>query len=57
MRASRAASHNETSGIEAEDVSEDDIHRAEKELQVLTDRHTAKIDEAVARKEEELLEV
>jgi ribosome recycling factor len=43
--------------IEAEDVSEDDIHRAEKELQVLTDRHTAKIDEAVARKEEELLEV
>ena len=43
--------------IEAEDVSEDDIHRAEKELQVLTDRHTAKIDEAVVRKEEELLEV
>jgi ribosome recycling factor len=43
--------------IEAEDVSEDDIHRAEKELQVLTDRHTAMIDEAVVRKEEELLEV
>jgi ribosome recycling factor len=43
--------------IEAEDVSEDDVHRAEKELQVLTDRHTAKIDEAVVRKEEELLEV
>lgn len=43
--------------IEAEDVSEDDIHRAEKELQELTDRHTASIDEALARKEEELLEV
>jgi ribosome recycling factor len=43
--------------IEAEDVSEDDIRRAEKELQDLTDRHTAKIDEAVVRKEEELLEV
>lgn len=43
--------------IESEDVSEDDIHRAEKELQVLTDAHTAKIDEAVVRKEEELLEV
>jgi len=43
--------------IEAEDVSEDDIHRAEKHLQELTDMHTAKIDEAVARKEEELLEV
>jgi ribosome recycling factor len=43
--------------IETEDVSEDDIHRAEKELQELTDRHTAAIDEALARKEEELLEV
>jgi ribosome recycling factor len=43
--------------IEAEDVSEDDIHRAEKELQELTDRHTAAIDDALARKEEELLEV
>jgi len=43
--------------IEDEDVSEDDIHRAEKELQELTDRHVNKIDEAVVRKEEELLEV
>lgn len=43
--------------IEAEDVSEDDIHRAEKELQELTDTHTAAIDDALARKEEELLEV
>jgi ribosome recycling factor len=43
--------------IEDEDVSEDDVRRAEKELQVLTDTHTALIDEAVVRKEEELLEV
>jgi ribosome recycling factor len=43
--------------IENEDVSEDDIRRAEKELQLLTDKHTALIDEAVVRKEEELLEV
>jgi len=43
--------------IEAEDISEDDIHRAEKELQVLTDKHTEAIDAALARKEEELLEV
>lgn len=43
--------------IEDEDVSEDDIHRAEKELQELTDRHTASIDAALARKEDELLEV
>ncbi len=43
--------------IEAEDVSEDDVHRAEKELQELTDKHIASIDEALSRKEEELLEV
>jgi len=43
--------------IEDEDVSEDDIRRAEKELQELTDKHVTKIDEAVGRKEEELLEV
>jgi ribosome recycling factor len=43
--------------IEAEEVSEDDIHRAEKELQELTDKHTQAIDEALERKEEELLEV
>ncbi|MEN8041446.1 MAG: ribosome recycling factor [Actinomycetota bacterium] len=43
--------------IEDEDVSEDDIHRAEKELQGLTDKHTESIDGAVAKKEEELLEV
>ena len=43
--------------IEAEEVSEDDIRRAEKELQVLTDKHTEAIDVALANKEEELLEV
>jgi ribosome recycling factor len=43
--------------IEAEDISEDDVHRAEKELQLLTDKHTEDIDAALTRKEEELLEV
>ena len=43
--------------IEAEDVSEDLIHRAEKELQEMTDDHIAAIDEALAKKEDELLEV
>lgn len=43
--------------IEAEDVSEDDIRRAENELQELTDRHIEKIDELLVKKEEELLEV
>lgn len=39
------------------EISDDEIHRAEKELQEITDRHIAKIDEALARKEAELLEV
>jgi ribosome recycling factor len=43
--------------IESLEVSEDDIHRAEKELQVLTDLHTDRIDELLRHKEEELLEV
>lgn len=43
--------------IEAEDVSEDDIHRAEKMLQEMTDRHVEKLDGLLAAKEEELLEV
>jgi len=43
--------------IEAEEVSEDDIRRAEKELQELTDKHIAMVDDALERKEAELLEV
>lgn len=43
--------------IESEDVSEDDIHRAEKTLQEMTDRHVGKLDQLLAVKEEELLEV
>lgn len=39
------------------EVSDDDIHRAEKELQEITDEHISKIDELLARKESELLEV
>lgn len=39
------------------DVSEDDVRRAEKELQEMTDRHVHKIDEMLEKKEEELLEV
>ena len=43
--------------IESLEVSEDDIHRAEKELQDLTDEHTDRIDELLKHKEAELLEV
>jgi ribosome recycling factor len=39
------------------DVSEDDVHRAEKTLQDMTDSHVQKVDELLEKKEEELLEV
>jgi ribosome recycling factor len=39
------------------EVGSDDEHRAEAELQKLTDRHTTEIDTALAGKEEEILEV
>jgi ribosome recycling factor len=39
------------------DVSEDDVRRAEKTLQDMTDTHIGKIDELLQKKEEELLEV
>lgn len=38
-------------------ISEDDLIRSEKELQRLTDRHVAEIDEVVAHKEQELKEI
>jgi ribosome recycling factor len=39
------------------DVSDDDIRRAEKELQEMTDAHIKRLDELLLRKEEELMEV
>lgn len=39
------------------EISDDDIHRAEKELQDITDLYVQKIDELLERKEAELLEV
>jgi ribosome recycling factor len=39
------------------EISEDDIRRGEKDLQVLTDDHVHKLDELLEHKEEELLEV
>ncbi|HZD23129.1 MAG TPA: ribosome recycling factor [Acidimicrobiia bacterium] len=39
------------------EISDDDIHRGEEELQELTDRFTDRIDEILGNKEEELLEV
>jgi len=39
------------------EISDDDIHRGEDELQRLTDRFTERIDEILGNKEDELLEV
>ena len=39
------------------ETGEDDVHRAESELQKLTDSYTHRVDEAVKAKESELLEV
>ena len=39
------------------EISDDEIHRAENDLQGLTDEMVAKIDELLSRKESELLEV
>ena len=39
------------------EVGEDDVHRAESELDKLTGRYTGNVDEAVRAKEAELLEV
>ena len=41
----------------AHEISADDLERAEKELEKITHDHVDKIDEALGRKEEELLEV
>jgi ribosome recycling factor len=38
-------------------ISEDELTRAEKELQKLTDQHVAEVDEIVAHKEQELKEI
>jgi ribosome recycling factor len=39
------------------EVGEDDVARAEKELQTVTDRYTTQVDDLVKNKEAELLEV
>jgi ribosome recycling factor len=43
--------------VKNSEVGEDDAHRAEAELQKITDRYTAMVDDLVRHKETELLEV
>ena len=52
----RDANHNIKELLKNKEISEDDDHRAEQEIQVLTDEHVTKVDELVAIKEQELLE-
>jgi ribosome recycling factor len=53
----RTARHDLDALAKEEDLSEDDITRAEKELDKLTHAHEAEIDKALEQKEHELLEV
>lgn len=53
----RAARHELDALVKEGDASEDDIARAEKELDKLTHAHEAEIDKALEQKEQELLEV
>lgn len=55
--ARRAARHELEQLDKAGDVSKDDVARAEKELDTLTHKREADINDAVAHKEQELLEV
>ena len=43
--------------LEEGEITEDDLHRAEKQVQDLTDQHVKRIDELLDNKEQELLEV
>lgn len=52
----RDANHHIKELLKNKDISEDDDHRAEHEIQELTDQYVQKIDDVVAAKEQELLE-
>ncbi len=52
----RDANHHLTDMLKSKDISEDDDHRAEQEIQQLTDQHCTQADEIVAVKEKELME-
>lgn len=53
----RDANHKLDKMVKDAEASEDDVRRAEAEVQKLTDAHIAKIDDALKRKESEIMEV
>jgi ribosome recycling factor len=52
----RDANHHIKDLLKNKEISEDDDHRAEQNIQQITDQHVKKADEFVATKEQELLE-
>jgi ribosome recycling factor len=52
----RDANHHIKELLKNKEISEDDDHRAELEIQKVTDKHVTQVDEIVAVKEQELLE-
>jgi len=57
VRDSRRAALSMLKDLEGDGLPKDDRHRADKEVQDLTDGHVKKIDEIAAAKEKEVLEV
>lgn len=53
----RDVNHDVKELVKEKEISEDDQHRAEDEIQRLTDKHIAEIDALLAEKEQELMEV
>jgi ribosome recycling factor len=53
----RDALHHVKELLKEKEITEDDDRRAHDEVQVLTDKHIALVDQVVAEKEQELLEV
>lgn len=43
--------------LKSKDITEDDLRRGETDIQQLTDQHVARVDEMVAVKEKELMEI
>jgi len=52
----RDANHHIKELLKSKDISEDDDHRAEQDIQQITDQHVTQADDIVAKKEQELLE-
>jgi ribosome recycling factor len=53
----RDALHTLKELLKEKEISEDDEHRAETEIQKLTDQHVARVDEMLAEKEQDLLSI